>query len=216
MLTRRTLALASFGALLPSAAWAVLPTHAGDQEPRLIDGTPPHLDFGHGLLVPATNAALNTLWEGDDRYLTFGRSSAVHGIRAAARAELAASGTMRFMLLTKAFAPARLTRFDACGWRSASGSVRDLVLGELKLPGRPYQPGLVWGNTTGLGFDGQPGIDATQQALCLYMVRKTDVGLDYIRQNALLVCTGGDGPEAGLDPAMAAREVCPPEGTRLR
>ena len=216
MLTRRTLALAGFGALVPGAAWANLPRHAGEQDPKLIDGTPPHIDFGHGLVVPATNAALNTLWEGDDRYLTFGRSSAVQGIRAAARAELAATGTMRFMLLTKAFAPERLARFETCGWRSATGSIRDLVLGELQLPGRPYQPQLVFGNTTGLGFDGQPGIDATQQALCVYMVRKSDVDLDYVRQNALLVCTGGDGPEAGLDPRMAAREVCPPEGTPLR
>lgn len=218
LLTRRSLALtglaaASMGALAP-AAQARLPIYAGAQRPRLIPGDPAHIDFGHGLVLPATNALWSTLWEGDDRYLTFGRASSIADIRARAQAELAAEGTMRLMLITLAFAPQRLARFENCGWRSASGSVHDLVMGEVRLPGRSYLPEVEAPN--GASPDNLISMSGLLQAMCVYVVLKQQVGLDYVRHNALLVCTGGSQPAPGGDPAMAAREVCPTSGSIRR
>jgi len=209
MLTRRSLAFTAFGAMLaPSLAFA-LPEYAGGQRPTLIPGTPPHIDFGHQLVIPASGEALKTLWEGDDRYLAFGIAASIAEPRAADRAEIAAIGTMQMMLLTRAFAPERLSRYAGCGWRSASGHVTDLVQGTIALPGRPYRPyvGQGAGNAIAANDDGTDA-DSVNAATCVYMVMKRDAGLDYVRRNARLVCADPNAPAA--DPAVVAREICPP------
>src|SRR5262249_42126010 len=145
--------LGALGAVLAPAASALphRPEYVGGQRPILIDGQPKHIDFGHGLVVPASLDALRTLWEGDDRYIAFGRAMSVDGVRASGQAQLAAIGTMKLMLITMAFAPDRLAKFETCGWRSASGAVGDLVQGDVDLPGRPYRPRLDEFGGTGVG-----------------------------------------------------------------
>jgi len=215
MLTRRNLALGSLGALLlPAAASGrvLRPEYVGGVRPRLIAGDPPHIDFGHGLVVPASLDVLHTLWEGDDRFLAFGRAASVSDVRASAQAELAAIGTMKLMLLTLAFAPDRLTRFNACGWRSASGSVQDLIQGDVSLPGRPYHPRLEeYGGTA--SAEDMASADNLLTALCVYMVEKREADVGFVRTHARLVCTRTEttpAPAAGSpEAAIAAHEICP-------
>jgi hypothetical protein len=219
MITRRNFALGlslgtlgggtvgAFLAPVPASALPHQPEYVGGQRPRLIDGQPPHIDFGHGLVVPASLDALRTLWEGDDRYIAFGRAMSLESARASGRAELAAIGTMKLMLITMAFAPDRLTRFETCGWRSASGAIGDLVQGDVELPGRPYRPRVDEFGGSGVGdADDSVNLDTLLQAFCVYMVMKRDADVAYVRAHARLVC------QRSPDPGMAAHEICPPSG----
>jgi hypothetical protein len=185
-------------AALAGFAATVAVIHAGlasqvlkaEPKPKLIkgeNGAPDKVDFGHGLLVPMSKDAFHTLWEGDDRWITYGHGFGPRAISAMAGAEEAAIGTMTLYLLTLAFAPDRLMRVDGGGWRLKSGNVVDLVKGEIRLPGRPVMP------TTDHVSGGQMGDADTfasdeeaTHATTGYLVWKRDATLDYVRQNAIL------------------------------
>ena len=145
MNTRRDclLALGGFAALSTGAhanlAYQVI--KAG--RPKLIpgeNGQPDKVDFGHGLLVPMSKDAFHTLWEGDDRWITYGHGFGHNKAGAMGQAEEAAIGTMKLYLLTLAFAPDKLVKVDGGGWRLKSNNTGDLVKGEIALPGRPVMP----------------------------------------------------------------------------
>ena len=150
----------------------------------MIKGNPPKLDFGGGLIIPMDDTIFKTLWEGEDRWLTYGVAFARQETRAMEQAEIAATGTMKLMLLTQAFAPERLVRFQTCGWRSKTGDAKDLVLGDIALPGRPVMP------TTDQVADDQAApstgdpAEANYRAITGYMVMKKDAPLDYVRSHA--------------------------------
>ncbi|PXA73372.1 hypothetical protein DMC25_26260 [Caulobacter sp. D4A] len=191
MLRRHALAgLAIIALALPAAARqrsddGVVKGRKGG--PNMIKGDPPRLDFGGGLLIPMNASIFKTLWEGEDRWVTYGRSVARQETRAMQQAEVAATGTMKLMLLTQAFAPERLVRFETCGWRGRTGDAKDLVLGEIALPGRPVMPTTdrVNGAATGAETDGL-GEDAWH-AVTGYMVMKKDVTLADVKARAQLI-----------------------------
>ncbi|MBI1683737.1 hypothetical protein [Caulobacter hibisci] len=191
MLRRETLfGLAGAAFALPAAARQ--PSETGVVKgrkggPNMIKGDPPRLDFGGGLVIPMNASIFKTLWEGEDRWVTYGRSVARIEARAMLQAETAATGTMKLMLLTQAFAPERLVRFETCGWRGRTNDAKDLVLGEIALPGRPVMPTTdrVNGGATGAETDGQ-GEDAWH-AVTGYMVMKKDVTLADVKARAQLV-----------------------------
>jgi hypothetical protein len=154
--------------------------------PNMIKGDPPKLDFGGGLVIPMNASIFRTLWEGEDRWITYGRALSQQKVRAMGQAETAAIGSMKLMLLTQAFAPERLERFETCGWRLKSGDTKDLVLGDIDLPGRPVMP-----TTDEVSGQGAAAADASvgdpsYRALTGYMVMKKDAPLDYIRKHAQL------------------------------
>lgn len=78
MTSRRNVVLGiAGGLLLPSLALAtesgiVKGRHGG---PNMIKGDPPKLDFGKGLLIPMNKAIFKTLWEGEDRWITYATPS---------------------------------------------------------------------------------------------------------------------------------------------
>lgn len=157
-------------------------------KPKLIKGNPDKVDFGHGLLIPMSRDAFEVLWEGDDRWITYGHGFGQNKVAAMAQAEEAAIGTMKLMLLTLAFAPDRLERIDGGGWRLKSRDVKDLVRGDVKLPGRPIMPttdemyGYIGGETGDTDRD-----DETTHATTGWLLWKKDVTLDYVRRTAQLV-----------------------------
>lgn len=99
----------------------------------LIAGDPPIFDYG-SVKVPCSRDAFYTLWEGDTFWLTFGFGASQSNDIATIRAEKQASNLMRFMLLTLAFAPARLVKAAGNGWRKKDPKAHDFVVGELPLP----------------------------------------------------------------------------------
>ncbi|EJL29350.1 hypothetical protein PMI01_03360 [Caulobacter sp. AP07] len=154
--------------------------------PNMIKGDPPKLDFGGGLIIPMNASIFRTLWEGEDRWITYGRALSQQKVRAMGQAETAAIGSMKLMLLTQAFAPERLERFETCGWRLKSGDTKDLVLGDIDLPGRPVMPTTDEVSGQGAAADGASVGDPTYRALTGYMVMKKDAPLDYVRKHAQL------------------------------
>ena len=185
MPSRRNLILgAAAGVLAPAVVLAddtgVVKGRRGG--PNMIKGDPPKLDFGKGLLIPMNKGIFKTLWEGEDRWITYAHAISDVQVLAMGRAEDAAVGTMKFMLLTLAFAPERLERFEGCGWKLKSGNLADLVRGEIALPGRPVHPAVdeVGDATNGASADGSSGY----HAITGYMVMKKDAPLDYVKQKA--------------------------------
>ncbi|HEY4114502.1 MAG TPA: hypothetical protein VGM17_10625 [Rhizomicrobium sp.] len=157
---------------------------------------PPILDFGDGLRVPMGKQALKVLWEGKDFWLTYGTGNARITLLAIAAANHSAEGTMKLMLLTLAFRPERLEKINGCGWRLKSGDVKDLVLGDIDLPGQPAFPitstasgklahgmDALFGGTR----DFDAGVNNDIHALTAYIVKKKDVSLDDVRTNAHLL-----------------------------
>lgn len=162
-------------------------------KPKLIRGKPDKVDFGHGLLVPMSAAAFHTLWEGDDRWITYGHGFGSGEGPAMGQAERAAKGMMKLYLITLAFAPDRLERVPGGGWVLKSGRVEDLVKGDLDLPGRPVMPAVdsmysyMQTETAGgaSGEDGRGGNGA--HATTGWLIWKDTVDLDYVRKNAQLL-----------------------------
>lgn len=192
MTSRRNVVLGvAGGLLLPSLALAtesgiVKGRHGG---PNMIKGDPPKLDFGKGLLIPMNKAIFKTLWEGEDRWITYAHALADQQVLAMGRAEDAAVGTMKFMLLTLAFAPERLERFEGCGWKLRSGNLADLVRGEIALPGRPVHPAVdeVGDPAGGATPEGESMGPSAYHAITGYMVMKADAPLDYVKKKAQLL-----------------------------
>jgi len=165
--------------------------------PKLIAGHPDKVDFGHGLLVPMSSDAFHALWEGDDRWITYGHGFGNRRTAAMGQAEEAAIGTMKLYLLTLAFAPDRMMRVEGGGWRLKSGNVADLVRGEIRLPGRPIMPT----TDTVMGFNDGGGGSApdaagsavsasgeeTTHATTGWLLWKHDVTLEFVRRNAELL-----------------------------
>jgi hypothetical protein len=181
-----TPALAHGGAARPRRERSVV----GDgPEPTIIKGQPPKLDFGDGLRVPLDKEAFATLWEDSGRWMTFGLGLGRAESDSNAKADKAASLTMQIMLLTLANAPERLERVDGGGWRSRSGKISDLVMGDVPLPGRPVRPanGSYMDNRLfggpGLTPDSAADIQSYQRfvAATAYVVKKADLSLDDVR-----------------------------------
>ena len=84
-------------------------------------------------------------------------------------------------------APERLVRFEACGWRNRTSDAKDLVQGDIALPGKPVVP--TTDRITGATTDGDTGgVDEDAwHAVTGYMVMKKDAPLEYIKQKAQLL-----------------------------
>lgn len=179
-------------------------------KPKLIKGNPAQgipdkVDFGHGLLVPMSNEAFHTLWEGDDRWITYGHGFGHNTVSAMEQAEESAIGTMKLYLITLAFAPERLVRVDGGGWRLKSGKLEDLVKGDIHLPGKPVMPTTDLYNSFQKGTSGASSADAdtagsgmpstngeeSTHATTGWLVWKSDITLDYVRQHAQLLSPPG-------------------------
>jgi hypothetical protein len=209
-MTTRRVCLAALSGIAVTAAAAKARNTLGEvlkvgPKPKLIKGSPDKVDFGHGLLVPMSNDAFHTLWEGDDRWISYGHGFGHNAAAAMGQAEEAAVGTMKLYLLTLAFAPDRLVRIDGGGWRLKSGKVADLVKGDLKLPGRPVMPttdamtGMVGGRHANAGSSAStPDADAgpsasaasgeeTVHATTGWLLWKHEVSLDDVRRDAVLL-----------------------------
>ncbi|CAN7143956.1 hypothetical protein [Caulobacter sp. LjRoot300] len=183
-----TPALAHGGAAKPRRERSVV----GDgPEPSVIKGDPPKLDFGDGLRVPLDKEAFATLWEDSGRWMTFGLGLGRAESESNAKADKAASLTMQIMLLTLANAPERLEQVDGRGWRSRSGKLSDLVMGEVPLPGQPVRPangsyldkGLFGGSGPSITADNTADLQYSQRyvAATAYVVKKADLSLDDVR-----------------------------------
>ncbi len=173
-------------------------------KPKLIRGKPDKVDFGHGLLIPMSNDAFRTLWEGDDRWITYGHGFGHDTASAMEQAEESAIGTMKLMLITLAFAPERLVRVEGGGWRVKSEKLSDLVRGDIALPGRPVMPTTDFYNSFQKGISGASSADAESagsggpsasgedsvHATTGWLLWKKDVTLDYVRQHAQLLPAG--------------------------
>ena len=199
MCSTRRLVLGAALAVLPGAAFAQAITGRSSArkvggKPKMIPGAPPRLDFGGGLVVSMDRRIFGVLWEGRDRWITYGRGVAGNRLRAMAEAQEAAAVSMKTLMLTLAFKPERMEKVEGSGWRPISKDVADLVYGELKLPGKPLLP-----VTEGFGAGGMAAVDpATGEedptgaandfvhALTGFMVMKTEVDLDYVRETARL------------------------------
>ncbi len=207
-MTTRRVCLAALSGIAVMAAAAKARNTLGEvlkvgPKPKLIKGTPDKVDFGHGLLVPMSNDAFHALWEGDDRWISYGHGFGHNAAAAMGQAEEAAVGTMKLYLLTLAFAPDRLMRVDGGGWRLKSGKIADLVKGDIKLPGRPVMPttdamtGMVGGRHANTGSStSTPDADAspsaasgeeTVHATTGWLIWKHEVSLDDVRRNAVLL-----------------------------
>lgn len=206
MHTRRTCLLGLAGAATITAAGArntlgeVL--RAGPR-PKLVpgeNGAPDKVDFGHGLLVPMSNDAFHTLWEGDDRWITYGHGFGARKVSAMSQAEEAAIGTMKLYLLTLAFKPDRLMRVDGGGWRLKSGNTADLVKGDIALPGRPVMPttDAVSGMMSSRGSSGASSLsdtgggmsssgEETTHASTGWLIWKKEISLETVRRTAVLL-----------------------------
>lgn len=157
----------------------------------MLPGKPPILDFGGGLKVPMDQGAFLTLWENDRIWLTYGAGSSNYAAQAMGYAQTSAIGTMKLLLLTLAFAPARLDHVDNCGWRLKSKNPRDYVMGDLPLPGHPFRPVFTSGSGNGRDF-GAGNADTSgnfnkMHAFTGYIVMKQDVSLAYVRSRAQIL-----------------------------
>jgi hypothetical protein len=207
MENRRTIltlagSLASVSLFRASAADAVFPGKPTEDTPQatLIPGAPPILDFGDGLKIICDKSAFLTLWEGKTFWMTFGAGRSSYSQRAAGEAVLYAQAAMKLLLMTLAFAPDRLELKDG-GWRLKVQDTRYYVLGDIKLPGKPYWPitdaggiGDQGGSIMSLpeSFGGGGGSDpggvfGQVSAFTAYIVMKKDVDLNYVRARADLL-----------------------------
>ena len=143
------------------------------------------VDFGHGLLVPLSAGAFHTLWEGDDRWMTFGHGFGYDEVSAMDQAAGAAAGTMKLYLLTEVFAPERLVRVDGGGWVLKSGKTSDLVAGDIELPGRPVMPKVDKAYDFAEGETGDE-TGGKIHATSGWVVWKNEINPDYIRKNAVI------------------------------
>ena len=148
MQNRRTVVVSLAGALVGAPivrAWAsqaVFPGPVTDDTPKatVIKGTPAILDFGDGLRIPMSKAAFLTLWESKTFWMTYGAGRSSYSQRAQGEAVLYATGAMKLLLMTLAFAPARLDHVDSCGWRLKVQNPENYVHGDIDLPGKPFWP----------------------------------------------------------------------------
>jgi hypothetical protein len=197
--TRRLILAAAIGAL-PGAALAQAITGRASARkvggaPKMIAGDPPRLDFGGGLVVPMDRRIFGVLWEGQDRWITYARGVAANRLRAMALAQEAAETSMKTLLLTLAFKPERMEKVEGSGWRPISKDPADLVFGALKLPGKALMPvteGFGQGGATRVdpatGADDPTGAPSDYvHALTGYMVMKSEVDLDHVREYARLI-----------------------------
>lgn len=179
------------GLLLPSWASASDPGIVKGRKggPDMIKGNPPKLDFGDGFVIPMDGRIFKALWEGEDRWITYAHALSRQQVRAMARAEDAAVGKMKMMLLTLAFAPERLERFEGRGWALKSGNTSDLVRGDIALPGRPVTPTVdeVSNSAGGETPEGASVGEPAYHAITGYMVMKKDAPLEYVKQKAQLL-----------------------------
>jgi hypothetical protein len=178
--------IAGVGATAGASTWGEVRRRG--PAPKFIKGHPDKVDFGHGLLVPMSKDAFHVLWEGDDRWITYGHGFGHNEAAAMGQAEEAAVGTMKLMLVTMAFAPERLERVDGGGWRLKSGNTDDLIRGEIYLPGRPVMPTTdpiydYMGDETG---DDERGGRVTH-ATTGWLIWKKDVTVGYVRNHARLL-----------------------------
>lgn len=215
MQTRREMTFSLLGAC------TLLATHARAEtsdvpSAKLIPGKPPLLDYGSGVKVPNTKDAFFTLWEGSSFWLTFGFGISPMVENAKSRATKQATGVMKFMLLTLAFAPERLIKVEGNGWRKKDPAAHDFVIGELDLPSTPTNPtsdaflggGNVeispfwnWGSginptmtspQNGAPMPSQPGApsnlrQAQQHAFCSLIVEKRKLSLEDVLKRAVVV-----------------------------
>jgi hypothetical protein len=216
MKNRREFAVSVLGSFVAAAAMPAFAAPNPSDEPtaNLIVGHPDILDFGDGLKIPMSKAAFRTLWEDQKFWLAYGLGSSDYTIEASGRAQTAAIGTMKLLLLTLAFAPERLVQVNGCGWTLKDPAAKNYVLGDIAVPGKPFRPvndanssnanlaqlyqfaqgSMMGGNAPGApvgagntaGFD-ISGTDMKVHALTGYMVWKRDVTLDYVRKNAQLL-----------------------------
>jgi hypothetical protein len=198
--TRRLILGAAFAAIAPTATFAQAITGRASARkvggaPKMVPGSPPRLDFGGGLVVPMDKRIFGTLWEGQDRWITYARGVATGRLRAMALAQEAAETSMKTLLLTLAFKPERMERVEGSGWRPISKDPADLVFGALKLPGKALMP-----VTEGFGQGGATRVDPATgaedptgapsdyvHALTGYMVMKSEIDLDHVREYARLM-----------------------------
>jgi hypothetical protein len=211
--------MASTAGAIAFSAWGA-PARAetaGEPSAKLIAGNPPVLDYGGGVKVPCSKDAFFTLWEGETFWLTFGFGTSPSDETAMVWATKQASGVMKFMLLTLAFAPERLVKVEGNGWRKKDPAARDFVLGELDLPVRRSTPlsdaFLGRGNTVISPFwnfggtmtgtnqvSSQPGApamssssgptdlrQASRHAFNTCLVLKKDLALDDVRLRAVVL-----------------------------
>jgi hypothetical protein len=215
MLTRRAIVVSIIGAFVVSG----VADAADDDLPKanVISGKPPILDFGDGLRVPCDKSAFLTLWESPDYWLTFGFGTAALREIAQRRAVYHASGAMRYLLLTLAFAPERLQSVGGHGWRQKEEKPSNYVMGDLDLPGRASKAlGDVFlgrGNVSTDAFWGNPTVGGTVaitptgpggaefgpsgmppsmslanvNAFCCYVTQKKDLSLADVRQRAKIL-----------------------------
>jgi hypothetical protein len=157
--------------------------------PNMIKGNPPKLDFGGGLIIPMGRATFTAaVWEGQDRWITYGRALSANQMRAMAQAEQSAIAKMKLSLLTLTFAPERLERFEVCGWKLKSGDAADYIQGDIALPGRPVMPTVDQVNgQVGQNVEDAAAGESGWHALTGYMVMKADAPLDYVKQKARLL-----------------------------
>jgi hypothetical protein len=206
MQNRRVFFLSLAGAAVSARAAPAAPA-ADDGMPKatLVKGKPPILDFGGGLKIPCAKSAFLVLWEGTDFWLTLGAGRASYTQRANGMAVLYAIAAMKLLLLTLAFAPARLKQEDG-GWRLKEQAIRNYVLGDVELPGKPYWPiddsSLGFGDMDMQGLTTQGPLDqgggtqslwnqalsdARVDSFTTYIVRKKDLSLDDVKVRAKLL-----------------------------
>ena len=208
MCNRRTVVFSLVGTLAAAsvmrasrAATATPVSEAPPDTPKatVVPGKPPVLDFGDGVRVPCNKDAFLTLWEGPKYWLTLGAGRSHYSYQAQGQAVKYASGAMKLLLMTSAFAPDRLEHIDGGGWRLKTRDIKDFVHGDLVLPGNPFWPGtdafMGFGTSDApalgsLAFDtpGASGFDITGSwlyvdAFSAYVVFKRDVTLDWVRSH---------------------------------
>jgi hypothetical protein len=206
MQNRRAFFLSLAGAAVSARAVHAAPA-ADDGMPKaaLIKGTPSILDFGDGLKIPCAKSAFLVLWEGKDFWLTLGAGRSSYAQRANGMAVLYAISAMKLLLMTLAFAPQRLKQENG-GWRLKEQAIKNYVLGDVELPGKPYWPI----NDSSLGFGdmdmqgmttqgplgqgggtqslwNQPLSDARVDSFTTYIVLKKDMSLDDVKVRAQLL-----------------------------
>lgn len=213
MLTRRA-AVVSLAGITAAIGCASISSAADDSlpKPKVLPGKPLILDYGEGVEVPCDKGAFLTLWEGNTFWLTFGVGISSQKARAKGLAVHHATGAMRYLLLTLAFAPDRLKKVTGNGWRQRVQSPASYVIGELVLPGHPGMPMtdsfMGFGSAdqhnlagvAGAGSFGGPGsmpgaydvgpefnsamMLSKVNAFCSYVVKKKDLSLADVRKRA--------------------------------
>lgn len=138
MHTRRTIIASFAGTVAIIGSGSATPVDdSGIPTATVIPGSPALLDYGGGMKIPANKDAFFTLWEGSTFWLTFGFGISPSVETAQSMAAKQATGVMKFLLLTLAFAPNRLVNNGNQGWVIKDPKAHNLVVGELDLPPNP-------------------------------------------------------------------------------